>query len=56
MASKRMINGNMWEDIFFLGLSIFERLLWIGLLTTCADDQGRLQDHPCANSIKGLSG
>lgn len=46
MAGKRMINGNVWEDQFFLGLTIFERLLWIGLLTACADDQGRLQDHP----------
>jgi DnaD/phage-associated family protein len=46
MAGKRMINGHVWEDQFFLNLSIFERLLWIGILTACADDQGRLQDHP----------
>lgn len=45
MPGKRMINGNVWEDQFFLNLTIFERLLWIGILTACADDQGRLQDH-----------
>lgn len=44
MANKRMISGVMWEDEFFTGLSIFERLLWVGLITNAADDQGRIQD------------
>jgi len=45
MAHKRMINGNVWEDEFFLSLSIFNRLLWIGILTASADDQGRFADN-----------
>ena len=45
MAHKRMINGNVWEDDFFLSLSIFNRLLWIGILTASADDQGRFSDN-----------
>lgn len=44
MANKRMITGGIWEDEFFTTLSIFARLLWIGLITQCADDQGRLRD------------
>ena len=43
--STRLIDSEMWEDDFFIELTIFERLLWIGLLTACADDQGRLQDN-----------
>ena len=42
----RMIHAPMWEDEFFTSMSIFDRLLWIGLITVCADDQGRLQDSP----------
>ena len=44
MANKRMINGSIWEDEFFTALSIFHRLLWVGIITQCADDQGRLRD------------
>lgn len=42
----RMIHASMWEDEFFTSMPIFDRLLWIGLITVCADDQGRLQDNP----------
>ena len=45
MANKRMINGDTWEDEFFTTLSIFNRLLWIGIITKLADDQGRLRDN-----------
>jgi hypothetical protein len=45
MPNKRMINGYVWEDEFFYVLSIFNRLLWIGVLTACADDQGRFMDN-----------
>jgi hypothetical protein len=45
MANKRMINGDTWEDEFFTTLSIFDRLLWIGVITKLADDQGRLRDN-----------
>jgi len=40
----RMIQSEMWEDEFFTSMSMFDRLLWIGLITVCADDQGRMQD------------
>jgi hypothetical protein len=42
----RMIRAEMWEDDFFAFMPVFDKLLWIGLITVCADDQGRLQDHP----------
>lgn len=45
MANKRMINGDTWEDEFFTSLSIFARLLWMGIITKLADDQGRLRDN-----------
>jgi len=47
MAVKkgRMIDPEIWEDDFFLELSIFERLVWVGLLTGEPDDQGRFQDN-----------
>ncbi len=45
MTSRRMITSDTWEDDFFTSLDFFERLLWFGILTGCADDQGRLQDN-----------
>lgn len=45
MAKQRMIYSDVWEDDFFTSLTIFQRLLWIGLITSCADDQGRFQDN-----------
>ena len=45
MANKRMINGGVWEDEFFTTLSIFARLLWVGIITQSADDQGRFRDN-----------
>lgn len=46
MANRRMIASDIWLDDFFMDLSFLGRLLWIGLVTTCADDQGRLRNHP----------
>ena len=46
MATKRMIETEIWQDEFFTSLPIFDRLLWVGLITGCSDDQGRLQDVP----------
>lgn len=46
MANRRMIASDIWRDEFISELTYFERLLWIGLITTCADDQGRLQNKP----------
>lgn len=45
MASRRMIASDIFEDDFFISLDTFARLLWIGLIVRCADDQGRLQDN-----------
>lgn len=46
MANKRMIAGDIFEDDFISGLNYFERLLWIGLITSVSDDQGRMMDSP----------
>lgn len=44
MAEKRMISGNFWDDEFTTSLSFFDRLIWLGIISACADDQGRLRD------------
>jgi hypothetical protein len=46
MATRRMILSTIWEDEFVGSLSFFERCLWIGLFSRCADDQGRILDNP----------
>lgn len=45
MANKRMIASDIWRDDFVCTLDYFQRLLWIGMVVTCADDQGRIQDR-----------
>lgn len=45
MANKRMVSGQTFEDEFFTVLPLFDRLLWLGQITACADDQGRFQDN-----------
>lgn len=45
MSKGRMISSEIWEDDYFIELSMMERLIWIGLLTCSADDQGRLLDN-----------
>lgn len=45
MANRRMIASDIWRDEFFGGLDVTGRLLWIGLITTEADDQGRMVDN-----------
>ena len=39
-----MISADIFEDEFTGQLNYFERLLWIGLFATVADDQGRMID------------
>jgi len=47
MARKRsMITAAIWSDDWFGPLSYFEQAFWIGLFSTCADAQGRMQDNP----------
>jgi hypothetical protein len=46
MARGRMIASDIFNDEFFCELTLTERLLWIGIITQCADDQGRLSDKP----------
>jgi len=46
MAEKRVITSDIWQDEWFGSLKFFEKLLWIGLFSKCADDQGRMLDNP----------
>ena len=45
MANRRMISSSLWEDEFIGEIDYFQRCLWIGLFSACADDQGRLLDN-----------
>ncbi len=42
----RKIAPELWRDDFIIGLNHMERLLWVGLIVTLADDQGRLLNNP----------
>lgn len=42
----RKIDESIFQDEFILDLSHLERLTWIGLIVTCSDDQGRLENNP----------
>lgn len=46
MAERRAIKSTIWSDTWFGRLSPFEMVVWIGLFSKCADDQGRMQDDP----------
>ena len=46
MAERRAIKSKIWEDEFFGNLSPMAMLVWIGLFSRMADDQGRLLDNP----------
>lgn len=47
MAERRAIKSSIWDDEFFGGeLSLLEKLIWIGLFSKCADNQGRMLDNP----------
>lgn len=46
MANRRMLSGDTWRSEFIGGLNFFERILWTGLITACADDQGRILNNP----------
>lgn len=46
MANKRMITGDFFEDDYFGELDRDIRLLWLGLITSAADDQGRIFNSP----------
>lgn len=41
----RNINEEIFADEFFGSLTKLQRLLWLGLITTIADDQGRMVDN-----------
>jgi hypothetical protein len=45
MARKRMIDPKFWTDEKLGTLSVYERLLFMGLISN-ADDKGRLPGHP----------
>lgn len=46
MAERRAIKSTIWDDTWFGRLTPFEMVVWIGLFSKCADDQGRLQHDP----------
>ncbi len=46
MATRRMITSSIWTDEWFGELPPEEMLIWIGLFSRMADDQGRLRDSP----------
>jgi hypothetical protein len=48
----RYLAPEMFMDEWFGCLDPVQRLLWIGLLTTCADDQGRLLNNPTLIRVK----
>jgi hypothetical protein len=48
----RNINSDLWADEFVINLSPIERLLWIGIIITCADDQGRFPKNLITIRIK----
>jgi hypothetical protein len=43
---SRTLEPSIWRDDFFISLATLERLIWIGLITTVADDQGRMLNNP----------
>ena len=45
MGNKRVISSDMFSDDKFMFLDDFTRILWVGLITVCADDQGRFQNN-----------
>jgi len=45
MANRRMITTAIWGDEFFGMLDNFQRVLWIGIFSAVADDQGRMIDN-----------
>lgn len=51
MANKRMITSDLFEDDI-CSESYFTRLLWIGIITAVADDQGRMLDNPAIMRAK----
>ena len=45
MADRRMISTGIWQDEFVGSLNVFERMVWV-VLVTCVDDQGRMINNP----------
>jgi hypothetical protein len=43
---SRAVDRFIWRDDWFGNLNHVQRLMWIGLVTSCADDQGRLANNP----------
>jgi len=45
MDNIRLIPIKLFEDDYFCSLDYFSRLIWMGLVIACADDQGRFIDN-----------
>jgi len=46
MSNRRMISADLFEDDYIYSVDYVARFAWIGLIVSCADDQGRLLDNP----------
>lgn len=46
MAERRAIKSAIWDDEFFGELDVLPKLVWVGLFSKLADDQGRMIDNP----------
>jgi hypothetical protein len=44
MAERRAISSSIWRDADFGRYSLMAMVVWCGLFSKCADDQGRLED------------
>jgi hypothetical protein len=45
MAERRAIKSDIWGDDFFGELPYISMVVWIGLFSKCADDQGRISEN-----------
>jgi len=41
-----MISADLFEDDYIYSVDYVARFAWIGLIVSCADDQGRFLDNP----------
>ena len=46
MSNRRMISADLFEDDYIYSVDYVARFAWIGLIVSCADDQGRFLDNP----------
>ena len=55
MSNRRMISADLFEDDYICSLDYLFRFTWIGIIVSCADDQGRFLDNPAIIRSKVFS-